>query len=192
MRRHEIVAIGASAGGVEAIIRLVRDLPRDLPAAVFVVIHKPRDHESLLRRILSHHGPLTAKYPPQDDAIQLGTIYVAPSNRTMTLAQGFVGLNGEPAVHFVRPVVDPLFRSAAKVYGPEVVGIILSGGGRDGAKGLAAIRAAGGITVVQDPEDAKYPGLPRNAICEDSPDYCLHLNEIAPLIVELAHGRKAR
>src|SRR5882757_5206063 len=114
MQRHGIVVIGASAGGVDAAIRIVRDLPRDLPAALFVVIHVSPHHESLLPAILSGYGPLPSKHAFHDEIILEGTIYVAPPDRHMTLARGSILLNANELEHFTRPAADPLFRSAAR------------------------------------------------------------------------------
>lgn len=187
MPGHDIVVIGASAGGVEALMDVVRALPPDLPAALFVVLHVPSDGESMLPRILSHTGPLPAIHPKDGDRIEHGTIYVAPPNYHLLVEQGRVRVVRGPRENRHRPAVDPLFRSAAQVYGPRVIGVILSGMLDDGAAGLVTIHARGGIGVIQDPDDALFPGMPASAMRYDHPTYIVPATEIGPLLARLVH-----
>lgn len=187
MPGHDIVVIGASAGGVEALMAVVRELPRDLSAALFVVLHVPPDRESMLPRILSHAGPLPAIHPEDGDAIEHGCIYVAPPDYHLLVERGRVRVMRGPRENRYRPAVDPLFRSAARAYGSRVVGVVLSGMLDDGAAGLMAIHARGGIGIVQDPNDALFPGMPTRAMRDDHPQYVVPATEIGPLLTRLVH-----
>jgi two-component system chemotaxis response regulator CheB len=185
---HDIVVVGASAGGVEALSRLVRDLPADFPAAVFVVLHVPASGTSVLPTILDRTGPLPAAHAVEGEQIRAGSIYVAPPDRHVLIRSAAVRVERGPKENGARPAIDPLFRSAASAYGPRVVGVILSGTLRDGTIGLAAVKLQGGTTIVQDPEDALYPAMPRSAIGEVGPDAILPAAEIGAALVELTRG----
>ena len=183
---HDIIVVGASAGGVEALSALVRGLPADLPAAVFVVLHIPPYHQSHLPAILSHHGPLPAAEAMHGEAIAPGRIYVAPPDHHLLVRNGHVELTRGPRENSSRPAVDPLFRSAARAYGPRVVGVVLSGALGDGSMGLMAIAARGGVTVVQDPEEALFESMPRTALRYVRVDHVLPVRQIPALVGRLA------
>lgn len=183
---HDVIVVGASAGGIEALTQMVGGLTADLEAAVFVVLHVPSDSESALPAILSRAGPLPAVHAVDRARIQPGRIYVAPPNRHILLERERVRVVSGPRENRVRPSADPLFRSAARQFGPRTVGVVLSGVLDDGANGMAAIDAAGGITVVQDPEDALFRGMPENAAARCEVDFCLPADDIGPLLVGLA------
>jgi len=140
---HDVVTIGASSGGVEALSRLVGGLPTDLPAAVLVVVHFPEGVPSALPRILNRAGSLEAVHPEDGDRVERGRVYVAPPGFHLLVEDGRVRLACGPKENGHRPAVDPLFRSAAVAYGPRVVGIVLTGADDDGAAGLAAIKRRG-------------------------------------------------
>jgi two-component system chemotaxis response regulator CheB len=183
---RDIVVVGASAGGVEALIKLVRNLPPRLPAAVFVVLHVPAERPSVLPSILSRAGPLLASQPEDGEPIQLGHIYVAPPDHHLEVRRGRVHATRGPRENGYRPAVDTLFRTAAEVYGPRVVGIVLSGALDDGTAGLLAIKARGGIALVQDPETALFPDMPRSALEHVPVDSCLPVPELAQAVARLS------
>ena len=152
MATHDIAVIGASAGGVEALLRLAGDLPHKLPAAVFVVVHYPEEAPSVLPRLLNRAGPLGATNPRDGDPIEHGRSYVATPGVHLQVNEGRVNLVRGPKENYHRPAIDPLFRTAAIAYGPRVVGVVLSGANADGTAGLQAIKQCGGVTIVQDPK----------------------------------------
>jgi two-component system chemotaxis response regulator CheB len=185
MLQHDIIVLAASDGGLDALRGIVRMLPVRFPAAVFVVQHIGRNR-SILPTLLSQAGPLPASYPADGQGIVPGHIYVAPPDHHMRLTLGLIHLDAGPKIHFTRPAADPLFQSAGRAYGARVVGVVLSGGGGDGTAGLRDIKAKGGISIVQDPNHAKNPSMPRQAIKGGDPDYCLPIAEIGPLLVRLS------
>jgi two-component system, chemotaxis family, protein-glutamate methylesterase/glutaminase len=185
--RHDIIVIGASAGGVEALKELVSGLPPDFPVVMFVVLHIPAQSPSMLPSILSRFGALEAIHPEDGEAIQPGRIYVAPPNHHLLVKGGYVRIVRGPRENRHRPAADPLFRSAAHAYGPRVVGVVLTGTLDDGTAGLLAVKARGGVAIVQDPNEALYPGMPRSALENAEVDYCLRLSGIAARLVQLAN-----
>jgi two-component system chemotaxis response regulator CheB len=184
---HNVVVVGASAGGVEALVRLVQGLPSDLPAAVFVVLHITPDSASALPKILSRAGALAAVHPVDGEPIQPGRVYVAPPDRHLLLTPRRVHVVHGPRENGHRPAVDPLFRTAARAFGPRVIGVVLSGTLDDGTAGLAAIKMRGGIAIVQDPSDALFPGMPRSALENVPVDAVLPVGEIPARLVELVN-----
>jgi two-component system chemotaxis response regulator CheB len=186
MAHHDIVVIGASAGGVDALTRLVRDLPAGLAASLFVVCHFPRGYRSALPDILSRSGPLLAKHAIDGEPFHPAHIYVAPPDYHLLVAEGQrVRVTRGPRENHHRPSVDPLFRSAARTYGKRVIGVVLTGALNDGTAGLLAVRGAGGIAIVQDPSDALVAAMPDNAARIAGADYCIALDRMASLLIEL-------
>lgn len=183
MALRNIVVIGASAGGVRALRTLVRGLPADLQAALFVVLHTPSGEKSLLPEILSYAGALPAAAAQEGSIIENGRIYVAPNDRHMLVERGRVRVVFRPRENLFRPAIDPLFRSAAFAYGARVIGILLSGTLDDGCNGLSEIAQRGGFAIVQKPSDAEFPELPLNAIQRVNVDRVLPVTEIARLLV---------
>jgi two-component system, chemotaxis family, protein-glutamate methylesterase/glutaminase len=189
---HDIIVVGASAGGVEALSALVQGLPADLPAALFVVLHIPSYSESHLPAILAHRGPLPAAHATHGEAIAPGCIYVAPPDHHLLVRHGHVELTRGPHENGSRPAVDPLFRSAARAYGPRVVGVVLSGALGDGSVGLMGIAARGGVTVVQDPEEALFESMPRTALTYVRVNHVLPVRQIPALVGRLAREPAAQ
>jgi two-component system, chemotaxis family, protein-glutamate methylesterase/glutaminase len=163
-RGQRVVALGASAGGVEALTRIVRELPASFGAPILVVLHMPTTAVSRLPEILRRAGAMPASHASHGLAPRPGHIYVAPPDRHMVVSEGTLLLVEGPRENGVRPAADPLFRSVASWYRRRALGAVLSGTLDDGTAGLAAIRSKGGVTVAQDPADAIAPGMPASAI----------------------------
>ena len=164
-RHRDVVVIGASAGGVEALRIVASGLNARLKASIYVVLHLPRSGPHALPAILTRSGPLHA-FPAIDDQVgRPGVIYVAPPDHHLLLGpNGRMRLSTDIAVNGHRPSVDALFRSAAEVRGERVIAVVLSGAGSDGAEGLAAVIEAGGAAIIQDPTDAQHPSMPEAAL----------------------------
>ena len=159
-----LVAVGASAGGLEPLMTILGDLSADLPACVLVVVHMPSSGESALPRIVNRVSPLPAKHATDGDLLEAGTILIAPPDHHLTVDGTRAAVRRGPTVNRSRPAVDPLFQSVALHAADRGIGIVLSGALDDGAAGLAAIAAAGGTTIVQEPSEAAYPGMPEAAL----------------------------
>jgi two-component system chemotaxis response regulator CheB len=188
---RDIVVIGGSAGAIEGLSKLVRNLPGELDAAIFIVVHTfPIGDDSLLPSILSKKGALSARVARDGEPIECDRIYVAPRDCHMLIEPGRVKLNSGPKESGHRPAIDPLFRSAALAYGERVVGVILSGTLDDGSRGLQVIRRRGGSAIVQDPREALFPQMPRNAIEAARPQHVAPVEEIARLIATHTGGMK--
>lgn len=189
MAGHDIVVIGGSAGALGPLKNVVSGLPKEFPAAVFVVIHVWPGAKSMLPDILSRSGPLPAAHAKDGESIQPGRIYVAVPDCHLLLGRGHVKVRRGPKENLHRPAIDPLFRTAAHNYGGRVVGVILSGGLDDGTAGLLAIKRHSGIAIVQDPSTATAPGMPASAMEHVDIDHVLSVSEIPDILVQLAHAR---
>jgi len=187
-RDVDVVVAGASAGGVEALMGLVAGLPAGWPAALLVVLHGPPGGRGLLGPILDRAGPLPAAEAVDGEPLRPGRVYVARPDHHLLLEHGRVRVLPGPHEHGLRPAADPLFRSAARAYGPRAVGVVLSGTGDDGAAGLAAIRRHGGLAVVQEPAEALFPGMPLSALAAGPVDHCLPVAALATLLARLARS----
>jgi two-component system chemotaxis response regulator CheB len=185
-QRRDIVVIGASAGGVEALTRLFARLPPGLPAEIAVVLHLSPTSASALPSVLARVTPMTVLAAANDTAFEPGRVYVGIPDRHLLFMDHAIGLSRDAKEHFHRPAVDPLFRSAAKVYGARVVGVILSGAGSDGVLGAEAIKAAGGIVLAQDPAEARQSSMPRAVIARNLVDAVLSIERLAVALVKLA------
>ena len=186
MAGHDIIVIGGSAGGLEAMRAITSDLPDDIPAAVFVVIHGPASSPGLLPEIFNYRSALPAAHARDGEPIIPGRIYVAPPDHHLLLEPGRVRISRGPKENRFRPAVDPLFRSAALAYGPRVVGVILSGWLDDGAAGLWAVKQLGGVAIVQDPLEAIAPSMPTSAMQQTRVDHRLPAADIAPALARWA------
>lgn len=181
-----VVAVGASAGGVEALRGLVGGLPADFPAAVIVVLHISAGGTSVLPRILDRAGPLPAAAAEDGETLRPGRVYVAPSDCHVLVETDRVRLWSGPRENGHRPAVDPLFRTVAASYGPAGIGVVLSGTRDDGTAGLAHIKRRGGRALVQDPGQAQYDGMPSSAIAHVDVDEVLPVEDLAHRLVDLA------
>jgi two-component system chemotaxis response regulator CheB len=182
---HDIIVVGASAGGVEALQKLVGDFPPELPAVIFIVLHLAAGGPSFLPEILSRAGPLPVSQALNGEAITPGHIYVAPPDHHLLIEQRHIRLSRGPKENRSRPAIDTLFRSAAYAYGPRVIGVVLTGLLDDGTAGLWAIKDRGGLGIVQDPMDALCPSMPRSALQHVAVDYVLPLAMVASTLAQL-------
>lgn len=173
-----MVAVAASAGGVEALRAFVSALPADLDAVVVVCLHIPPAGPSVLPSILSRAGPLPARHPRDGEPLRSGEILVAPPDRHLTVTRDTVRVLAGPRENGHRPAADVMFRSAAASFGAAAAAAVLSGTMDDGVAGLRAVRAAGGLTLVQDPATAAFPGMPKAAIEDADPDVVGNVTEL--------------
>src|SRR5918997_2437608 len=185
MTQRDIVVIGASAGGIQALTTLVAGLPGDFPASILVVVHIPPYAVSRLPEILSRSGPLLATHAQQGEAIAPGRIYIAPPDRHLLVRTGWIELSRGPRENHARPAIDPMFRTAARAYGRRTLGIVLSGALYDGSMGLLAIETRGGMAIVQDPKEAIVDSMPRRAIERVTAEHILPVAEIAAALSDL-------
>ena len=185
---NQIVVVGASAGGIEALRSLVSALPATFPTPICVVLHIAPESPGVLHEILSRAGPLVATNAVSGELLRAGRIYVAPPDCHLVIEPGKVCVTKGPKENRFRPAIDPLFRSAAQVYGPGVIGVVLTGSLDDGSGGLWAVKQLGGTAIVQDPAEALYPDMPRNAMRHVNVDHVVRLAEVAPLLVRLTAG----
>lgn len=186
---HDIIVIGASAGGVMAIRRLLSMLPSRMPAALFVALHRAPSAIDSLSNVLTRHSSLPAHGAFDGDRIRHGEVFVAPPDMHLVVERGVTRLERSPRENHTRPSIDALFRSAAMAYGRRVVGVLLSGLLTDGSIGLWQIRKRGGIAIGQDPAEAEYADMPRHAREEVPLHYCLPLIGIAAKLIDLASER---
>ncbi|HVL58066.1 MAG TPA: chemotaxis protein CheB [Burkholderiaceae bacterium] len=184
--RKDVVVIGASAGGIDALRGLCGALPGRFAASVFVVVHTAAESPGVLAAILDRAGPLPAVAVEQRIRFRPAAVYVAPPDHHIVIAPGVVRPTRGPKENRFRPAIDPLFRSAAQTYGPRVIGVILTGGLDDGTAGLWTVKQLGGTAIVQDPAEALVDSMPRNALQHVRVDHCVRLADIAPLLVQLS------
>jgi two-component system, chemotaxis family, protein-glutamate methylesterase/glutaminase len=187
-----VVGIGASAGGVDALMRIFSHVQRDLAAAVLVVLHVPATGRSLLAPILDRHTDLDVRVAEHGEAIVPGRVYVAPPDRHLIVSGGRVQLERGPKENAARPAVDPMLRSLAAAYGENAVAVVLSGALGDGSSGALAVKLAGGIVIVQDPDDATVPSMPESALhAVGRADAVLDADAIGSALARLADGGSA-
>ena len=186
MRGIRAIAIGGSAGGVEALAELLPSLTARGALSIFVVVHQPRDRSSILPTIFAPRCALAVCEPDDKQVVQPDHIYFAPADYHMLVDSGRrISLSTDDPVHFSRPSIDVLFESAADVYREQLLAIVLSGGNEDGADGAQAERRAGGFVVVQDPATARLPMMPRSALARVAADAVLPVTRISALLNEL-------
>ncbi len=191
MESRNIIVVGASAGGFEALKTLVGALPKDFAASIFVVWHMSPDIRGVLPQVLNQFKTVYAANAYDGERIEPNRIYVAPPDRHLLVEQGRVRVTRGPKENRFRPAVDPLFRSAAYAYHNRVIGVVLSGALDDGTAGLWTIKHRGGIAVVQDPNEAEVPSMPENALREVAVDYSVSVSEMAGLLVRLSEEQVA-
>jgi two-component system chemotaxis response regulator CheB len=187
-RPRDVVVIGGSAGAVEALKHLLPRLPRDLDAAIALTLHRHPSFASSLADVFDRGSTIPVVEPEQGQKFEPGHIYLAPQDRHMTVVDGVIALNRQPRQHHTRPAIDPLFRSAAQAYGDRVIGVLLTGNLSDGVGGLIEIKEQAGISLVQDPSEALFPSMPRNALIYDHVDLVFKIEHLAELLTKLVPG----
>jgi two-component system chemotaxis response regulator CheB len=183
--QYDVVAIGASAGGVEALHVVVNSLPAGLPAAVLIVQHMDPRHRSMLAALLGRYSSLPVKQAANGEAVRPGTVFIAQPDAHLIVRDGRLVLTDTALVHFSRPSIDLLFESVADAYADRAIAVVLSGSGIDGAAGLRAVKGKGGTTIVQDPATAAHQGMPQAARATGCADLVLPLVEIGHAIANL-------
>jgi two-component system chemotaxis response regulator CheB len=185
--RYRAVALGVSTGGVEALRHLLPALPADFPLPLLIVIHIAPGAGDGLANLLDHHAQIRVKEADEGEAIENGVAYLAPADYHLLVEpDGRLGLSTDPVVNYARPSVDVLFESAAACFGPSLIGVVLTGAGSDGARGLERIGALGGYTIVQQPQDARMASMPDNALARVRADCQIALAELPALLMQLA------
>jgi len=187
---RDVIVVGASAGGVRAVIEVLSRLPADLPAFIGVVIHRGADSKASWSDVLGMKTKLRVVEPTDGDSLTRGVVYIAPADCHMTFALERIAMDRGAKEHRTRPAVDPLFTSAARAYGPRVVGVVLTGGGHDGMQGLLNITTVGGLSLVQKPSEAEHASMPEYALAHDHVSAALAVDEIGDALVLLARGRE--
>lgn len=186
MSRYRAVVVGASAGGVEALLSVYGQLPGDFALPVITVLHLPDERHSQLAEVFERRLQRPVRQARDKESIEDGMFYFAGPSYHLSVEHGLsFSLSQEDRVHYSRPAIDFLFTSAADVYGSALVGILLTGANEDGARGLACIKQSGGLTIVQDPAEARIAVMPQAAIALHRPDHILSLHGIGSLLAEL-------
>lgn len=181
-----VVALAASAGGLQALSAVLTALPADFPLPILIVQHLDPRHRSLVGEILARRTPLSVRLAADGDRLLPGEVLIAPPDRHLLVnPDGTVALSRAELVHFVRPSADLLFESAAGSYGPQVIAVVLSGTGSDGAAGVRAVKESGGTVIVQDERSAEFSGMPHAAMQTGPIDFVLPLEDIGPALVTL-------
>jgi two-component system chemotaxis response regulator CheB len=189
MGNRDIIVIGGSAGATAPLKSILQSLPIDLQAAVFLVLHIPSHGIGILATVAAAAGRLPVRQAEHGMAIENGTVYLAAPDHHMLIVDGKIALGRGPRENMVRPAIDPLFRSAAMTYGPRVIGVVLSGLLSDGAAGLNAIKRCGGMTLVQDPEDAIADEMPRRALEATTVDLCVPSARLGDVLADLSREK---
>jgi two-component system, chemotaxis family, protein-glutamate methylesterase/glutaminase len=190
-RHYDVVAIGASAGGLSALTELLRPISTDFPA-ILVVQHLDPTHESHMAELLSRRTSIHVKQAEHGEAILQGNVYIAPPDEHLLVGPGTVQLAHSQLVHFSRPSIDLMFESVAGMYGSRAIGVVLSGSNRDGAVGIRTIKEAGGTTIAQEPGTANFATMPQAAISTGCVDFVVPVGEIGSLLRDLCTGKRKR
>jgi two-component system, chemotaxis family, protein-glutamate methylesterase/glutaminase len=185
MAKRDIIVVGASAGGVEALLEMVKTLPTDFDAAIFIVLHTAPYSPGFLPDVLNRKSAVEARYPADGEMVEPGNIYIAPPDHHLLIEDNKVIVRKGPKENRFRPSVDALFRSAAYCYGSRVIGVVLSGLLNDGTSGLWSIKRRGGIAVIQ--EDPIYDSMPQNVLEFVDVDYCVPANKVGELLERIVH-----
>lgn len=185
LRNFDVVAMGASAGGLGALSHVLRVLPRTFPSSIVVVQHLAPGHKSWIADLLGRSTPLKVKQAEHGEILLPGMVYTAPPDEHLLVGPGKIQLAHTQLVHFSRPSIDLLFESVAGTYGSRSIGVALSGSGKDGAEGIRTIKEAGGVTMAQLPETAEFRPMPEAAIETGCVDFVLRLEEIGQKLTEL-------
>lgn len=190
MSFFEIVAIGASAGGVRAIISVLAGMPEDFPVPIVFVQHLDPTYKNSMAEILQWNCSMKVKDAENGEDLKQGVVYIAPTDRHMLVNGRKISLTTTERVHFLRPSIDILFNSIAADFGDRAIGIILTGTGKDGSAGLKAIKDRGGVTIAQDEITSESFGMPGAAISIGAVDFILPIQDIGPAIIKLMMKRK--
>lgn len=192
MRSFDVVAVGASAGGLNAISKVLRTLPKNFPTSIVVVQHLAPAHKSWMADLLGRSTKLRVKQAEHGEILLPGVVYVAPPDEHLLVGPGKIQLAHTRLVRFSRPSIDLLFESVAGVYGSRGIAVLLSGSGSDGTEGMRIVKEAGGMTMVQTPETAEFRPMPEAAIASGCVDFILGLEEIAEKLTELCCRQTGR
>jgi two-component system, chemotaxis family, protein-glutamate methylesterase/glutaminase len=184
-RRYDVVAMGSSAGGLNALTHVLRSLPKVFPSSIVVVQHLSPEHKSWIASLLGRTTQMKVKQAEHGEILLPGIAYTAPPDEHLLVGPGKIQLAHSQLVHFSRPSIDLLFESVAGTYGSRAIGVVLSGSGRDGATGIRAIKEAGGVTLAQDPEEAEFRPMPQAAVETGCIDFILPLEKIGITLMEL-------
>lgn len=185
-RSFRVVVIGVSTGGVQALKRLLGHLPPAFPLPILIVQHIRPDSGSGLAKLLDELCPIRVKEAEEEELLAPGCVYLAPANYHLLVERDeTISLSGEPLVNFARPAVDVLFESAAEAFGGAVIGVILTGAGYDGGKGMAKIKEKGGVAIVQDPGEAEAPSMPKHALSLVVADHVISIEQLPGILLRL-------
>lgn len=187
-KKFELIVIGCSMGGMHALQTIFSALPAAFSVPIAVVQHRFRTSNEMLPAFLRRHTALQVVDTTDKEWIKPGTVYLAPANYHLLVERGELSLSVDEAVAYSRPSIDVLFESSADAYGPGVIGVVLTGANADGARGAARIKSRGGFVIVQDPETAESPAMPRAAIGAARVDRILPLDRIGPFLIELCRA----
>lgn len=188
LRKRDVVVIGASAGGIPLLVTLLGALDVGLGASVFIVVHRPASAASKLLTVLSRPSRLRVCEPSDGDALEPDFVYLAPADHHMRVLRSRIHVDRGPKMHHTRPAIDPLFFSASESHGSRTVGVLLSGNLGDGVGGLVAIKRQGGVSLVQDPQEAEWPSMPYNALLYDHVDLVFRVAALPALLSRLIDG----